>query len=270
MQFHSLVNYFLEYSHTIPPVVFSLLTFFVAYSAVIFFAKYFGEAGLYSFIIIAIIAANIQVLKVSHFSFFASPVALGTELFAATFLATDILNEIYGKRAAEKGVLVGFFGMVLWTLIVLLTLAFRPVDGDTVHESMEVLFTPAPILLIASFISYLISQLSDVHIFNALRKRMAGRHLWLRNNVSTLISALIDNSVFSALAFFVLPRFVFGTEYVPIHTLVFTFILGTYVFRFFAAILDTPFMYLAKKILSRSNSLQDLLHLESIVIKGKK
>ncbi len=256
MQSYSLIDYFFQYSHNVPPLVFSFLTFFIAYSAIIFFARYFGEAGLYSFIVIAIIAANIQVLKVSQFYFFDSPVALGTELFAAIFLATDILNEIYGKKAAQKGVFIGFAAMILWTSIVLLTLAFRPIDGDTVHESMKVLFTPAPILLIASFISYLISQLSDVSIFNALRTRTSGKRLWLRNNVSTLISALIDNSVFSALAFFILPRFVFSTEYVPIHTLIFTFILGTYVFRVFAAIIDTPFIYFAQKMLLRSNSLK--------------
>ncbi len=262
MSSYSSFSQLLAYAHHMPPVAFSLLSFLVAYSAVIVFAKCFGKAGLYTFIVIAIIAGNIQVLKISQFSFFAHPVALGTELFAATFLATDVLNEVYGTKAAKKAVLIGFFSMLLWTLIMLLTLAFQPVANDAMHQSMERLFTPAPMLLIASFVAYLISQLSDVSIFSALRRRTAGKHLWFRNNLSTLISALIDNTVFSSLAFFVLPRFVFGTEYVQVSTLIFTYILGTYAFRVFAALFDTPFMYVAKKMLVVPDPLRDLSHLQ--------
>ena len=248
----------IAFFHTMPPIIVSLLTFLVAYISVILFAKFFGEGGIYVFIVLAIVGANIQVLKVIQFSFLSHPVALGTEFFAASYLATDILNEVYGKRAAKKGVFVGFAGMLFWTVAVLLTLSFRPIKGDEMHQAMKTIFSPAPIFLIASLISYLISQLNDVYLFSAIKKKTAGKKLWLRNNVSTLVSALLDNIVFSTLAFFIFPRFISGFDPVPFKTLIFTFILGTYLFRVFAAFFDTPFMYLAKKVLSNENSIENL------------
>ena len=75
----------------------------IVFSSILIFLKFFGEVGLYVYTSIAVIAANIQVLKIVKFPFFSDPIALGTILFASTFLCTDILSEYYGvnKKSIE-------------------------------------------------------------------------------------------------------------------------------------------------------------------------
>jgi uncharacterized integral membrane protein (TIGR00697 family) len=90
-------------------------------------------------------------------------------------------------------------------------------------------------------IAYLLSQHHDVWMFELLKRVTNKKHLWLRNNGSTLISALIDNAVFSLLAWVV-----FAANPIGFGPLVFTYILGTYWLRVLVALLDTPFCYLAR------------------------
>jgi len=70
--------------------------------SILLFLKLFGETGMYIYTVIAVIGANIQVLKIVNFPFFSNPIALGTILFASTFLTTDILTEYYGVKFAKK------------------------------------------------------------------------------------------------------------------------------------------------------------------------
>ncbi len=229
---------------SLPPIVISLLTFAIAYTCLSLFAFFFGKSGLYCYMVIALIMANIQVLKVSQFSFFSSPVALGTELFASTYLATDILAEVYGKKSAQKAVMIGFFALIVWTLFSILTLSFRPIPDDTMQNTLNTIFLPFPRFLIASMIAYLISQTFDVYIFSYLKNTHNSKYLWLRNNLSTILSSLIDNIVFSVIAFVIL-----NPEPIKLPILIMTYILGTYLFRLFAALLDTPVVYLVSRSL---------------------
>ncbi len=171
-------------------------------------------------------------------------------MFAASYLATDVLSEIYGSKAARKGIYISFFAFLLWNSILLLTLSFKPASTDWAQPHMKAIFLPMPIFLIASIVSYMISQFNDIAIFSFLKKQTKSKHLWLRNNVSTIISGLVDNTVFSMLAFFVIPRFLTEGHLLSIDTVIFTYILGTYVFRVMSAIFDTPFMYLARRVLA--------------------
>ena len=237
---------FVSYMQSLPPIYVSLLTFVVAYICIALFAFFFGKSGLYCYIIIAIIMANIQVLKLSQFSFFNSPVALGTELFASTYLATDILSEVYGKKSAQKAVMIGFLALIVWTLFSLLTLSFRPIINDTMQTTLETVFLPFPRFLIASIVAYLISQTFDVYLFSYLKRLHNNKNLWFRNNLSTILSSLIDNIIFSIIAFVIL-----NPEPVKIPMLIMTYILGTYLFRIFAALLDTPAIYLIRKTLKK-------------------
>src|SRR3546814_14286238 len=104
------------------------------------------------------------------------------------------------------------------------------------------LFMPMPALFGAGMTSYLISQLNDGWIYQSIRRLTGQRALWLRNNGSTMISALIDNTIFSVLAWVVLAPQPIGWE-----PLVFTYILGTYGLRVMLALLDTPFMRTAER-----------------------
>lgn len=242
---------FIDAMHALPAELSWAVLLLLCFGAVIALLRAFGAAGLYAYIAIAVIGANLQVLKQVQFAVFDHPVALGTVLFASTYLATDILAEHYGRRAALKGVFIGFAGFLLWTLLMLVTLGFPPLTPDQagaglawalpMHEAMALLFTPAPIFFVAGMSAYLISQVNDVWLFSRLRQATGGRYLWLRNNASTLASAFIDTVVFSLLAWIVL-----APEPLPLGTVVETFILGTYGIRVVVALLDTPFLYLAR------------------------
>jgi len=221
-----------------------------AFGAILLLHRYFGAAGLYAYMVVAIIGGNLHVLKLTQFSVFPDPVALGTILFSTTFLCTDILAEYHGTKAARQGVLLGFAGLILFNAFLFAALSFRPLEPSSgalgasaaeMQDHLEAVFLPAPGILVASLAAYLISQFNDIWVFNRLKAATRGRYLWLRNNLSTWASALVDNAVFSVLAFVV-----FAADPVPWKPLLFTYILGTYGLRVVVALLDSPIVYLAR------------------------
>ena len=228
----------------------------LCFLSILFFLRLFGYVGLYVYSAIAIIAANIQVLKQANFNFFSSinekiipfyepsPIALGTILFASTFLCTDILSEYYGKEKARKNVLIGFCSFFFMTILMLVTIGIQPAEDEwvsMVQESLATLFTPMTSIFVASMIAYLISQYFDIWFFSYLKTVSSNKLLWLRNNVSTAVSSLIDNTIFSIFAWIILNPNPF-----PLSDVIMTFILGVYLLRVFIALLDTPFIYFAK------------------------
>ena len=248
MKFSGLgIERFVAWMNILPPELVWLGLMLVCFGGILVVMKLFGQVGLYMYIVVAVIAANIQVLKAVQFAVFDRPVALGTILFASTYLCTDILTEFYGAKAARKGVYLGFAGMVLMVIFMIITLGFRPVEEEAMqwaadnHNHMMALFLPTPALLIAGMVAYLSSQLYDVWVFNFIKRLTKGRFLWIRNNGSTIISAFIDNVIFSVLAWIVLAE-----EPLAWSVVWGTYILGTYGLRVIVAVLDTPVIYLAK------------------------
>ena len=242
---------FVSFLNAMPPELLLVAQMLFCFAAVLAMARAFGATGVQLYIALAVIAANIEVLKPVQFAFYDHPVAMGTILFSSTYLATDILTEHYGRDAARRGIFMGFAAYLLFTLLVLLTLGFRPMSaaeaGDEMAWALPVqahllaLFLPAPALFLAGMVAYLTSQLCDVWIYQRIRGITGQPHLWLRNNGSTMISALIDNTVFSVLAWVV-----FAEHPIGWHALLFTYILGTYLMRVAASLLDTPFLYLSR------------------------
>ena len=216
--------------------------------------KLFGESGMYIYTVIAIIGANIQVLKIVEFPFFNNPIALGTILFSTTFLTTDILTEYYGSKFAKKNIMIGFVSFLIMTIFMLFTLGFTPLDIDSAgneyawalstQQNLLGVFLPFPTFFAASMIAYLFSQYFDVWFYGKISIFTKKKYLWFRNNVSTIISSLIDNTIFSIFAWII-----FNPDPLSFNTVLFTFILGTYVLRIIIAIFDTPFIYLAKYFL---------------------
>lgn len=200
----------------------------------------FGLQGLYAYNIIATILANIQVLKVAKFGLAPEPVALGTVTFATIFLVSDIITEHYGKKAAQKSVWLSFSAQIIVMVMMLLTLGHSPEVGDVGHCAMENLFLPAPRLVVASLTSFVISLLLEIWLFQAISNLTKAKYLWLRTSVSTIFAALIDNVLFSTLAWVIL-----APTPVSLNTLIFTYILGTYVARLIVALISTPVLYLS-------------------------
>ncbi len=248
----NIINFILNQNTEVVWFMMLILCFF----SILVFLRLFGYAGLYVYSAIAIIAANIQVLKQANFNFFSSinekiipfyepnPIALGTILFASTFLCTDILSEYYGKEKARKNVLIGFCSFFLMTILMLVTIGIQPAEDEwvsMVQESLAIIFTPMTSIFVASMIAYLISQYFDIWFFTYLKSISSNKLLWLRNNVSTAVSSLIDNTIFSIFAWIILNPNPFA-----LNDVIMTFILGVYLLRVFIALLDTPFIYLAK------------------------
>lgn len=240
----------------LPPELLLLLQALLCFGTILLMGRLFGVAGLYLYIAVAVLAANVEVLKAVQFSFYDHPVAMGTVLFGSTYLATDILTEHYGRDAARKSVFLGFAAYLMFTIFMIVTLGFSPMTPEQAGEEMAwalpmqdhmaALFTPAPALFAAGMTAYLTSQLFDVWVYQRIRAATGGRWLWLRNTGSTAASSLVDNIIFSVLAWVVFAPTPVGWE-----ALVFTYILGTYLMRLGLAVLDTPFMYISRWALGR-------------------
>jgi uncharacterized integral membrane protein (TIGR00697 family) len=230
----------------------------VVFSLIPLVLRPFGAAGMFIFIAVGIIAANVQVLKAASFAFYAAPIPLGTVAFSATYVATDVLTEYYGRATARKAVWLGFAAMLLMTIMMLLVMGYQPMTPEAAQESgmgwalpnhdhILALYLPQATLLIAGLSSYLISQMNDIYVFQKIRQWTGRGQLWVRACGSTAMSALVDNTVFSTLAWMVFP-WLLGQrdQVVDLHTLIFTFILGTYWIRLAMAFLEAPFMYAAR------------------------
>ena len=225
-----------------------LIMLFFCFSSILIFLKLFGYVGLYVYSALAVIIGNIQVLKTVDFFYSPEPVALGTVLFASTFLCTDILSEHFGKEKARRNVIIGFVSFLFMTIIMLITIGFKPSANDWAQDSLSNVFTPMSRFFIASMIAYLVSQYFDVWIYSLIKKLTNNKFLWLRNNLSTILSSLLDNTVFSLLAWIIL-----NPDPESLYNVIMIYIFGTYMLRILIAFIDTPFMYFSKLFLPKSN-----------------
>ena len=245
--------------HSVPPELLWVLMLVFAFAALLVMLRFFGEWGVVVYMCTALIAGNLQVLKTVQFSLWESPVALGTVLFATTFLSTDILTEYYGPKSARRAVILGFSSMLLLTFFMVFAIGFKPIPAELAdtewswglenHYHLKALFQPIPSILLATFTAYLCSQILDIWIYQHIRTLTSGKWKWLRNNGSTWISALVDNIIFSILAWVIL-----APQPIAWPVVWKTYIFGTYFLRVGVALLDTPILYLAKHCLPKPDS----------------
>lgn len=204
--------------------------------------RFFGKNGLFCISAIATVLANIEAIILINA--FGMEQTLGNVLFASTFLVTDILSECEGKKEANKAVYLGVFSSMFFLLLSQSWIKYIPSQNDLVHDSVCTVFANTPRLIIASLAVYAISQLFDVWLYHKwweFTERKFGnkrKFLWLRNNGSTLISQILNTSLFTLFAFW-------GTY--DAKTLLSIF-LSSYVIYVFTSIIDTPAVYIARKI----------------------
>jgi len=207
--------------------------------------KFFRKQGLYLLIAVNIILANIQVVKVVEL--FGLSATLGNILYGSIFFSTDILSDIYGKKEAKKGVLIGFISLLLMTLYMQLSLYIKPAnfeEAQVIQNSLESIFSLIPRIALGSIIAYFISQYTDVFIFHLVKSKTGEKKLWLRNNVSTMISQFIDSIIFVFIAFWGLYTMDVWWE----------ILITTYLFKWLVAAVDTPFIYMAKRMIEKEKS----------------
>lgn len=170
--------------------------------------------------------------------------------YAFTFLATDIIGEIWGKKQANKTVLYGFVGQIFASLLILFTQYLPAASADT-QAAYETLLGQNWIFVIGSLTAYYVSQTWDVFIFHKIRDKFIAKHgstkggRWIWNNASTMTSQIWDTVIFIGISFGFGFGWFFQAEMLPV---LFCMMLGQYVFKAILALLDTPIFYLVTSI----------------------
>ena len=222
--------------------LFGLIELIAVFSGVLLSKKFFGKKGLFAWVVIAGILANLQVNKT--ITLFGLDVSMGNVMFASSFLATDMLSEVYGRKIAKKAVIAGVCALVFFICFMQFTLAFTPSEYDVINPAMSELFQMSVRTTIASVAMYALANICDVYLFDFLKRKTNDKKLWLRNNISTILCNGLENFGFIYLAFFG----VLETEsLLPIA-------LTTTAVEAIIALLDTPFVYMAKKINSKDEN----------------
>ena len=162
-------------------------------------------------------------------------VSAGILPYPLTFLVTDILSEIYGKKRASMVVLSGFIASLFVLLFLWIGSQFNAINGSPIdNDTYNLVFSNAWRVIFASMIAYLSAQFLDVRLFHFWKKMTKGRHLWLRNNASTIGSQLVD----TILVISVLFVGVWETDQII------SAIIDGWLFKMLVAFIDTPLFYL--------------------------
>lgn len=190
--------------------------------------------------IASLVAGNLIFQKFFTWDFFGIytfEISVGILPYPITFLITDVISEIYGKKRANEVVLSGLFATVFLLGIVYLADAvpatsWSPIQNETFHE----VFGFTAIAVSASMTAYLLAQLIDIRIYHFWKKKTKGKHLWLRNNASTMFSQFIDTlTVLVLLCSFGIIEWVRFLD----------LLLSGFLFKVLVAAVDTPFLYAA-------------------------
>jgi queuosine precursor transporter len=204
--------------------------------------RLFGKAGLQVAIATAIILANLQGPKLTVI--FGFETSLGVIFYSSIFFATDVLSENYGKAEANKAVWMGFavsvIVLVMLSAAVLYLPSSKPESAEfsaAIQDAFSTIVNFTPLFIAGSLIAYICSQTFDVWAFHKIRSVTGARWLWLRNNLSTMTSQVIDTAMYTLVA------------WAPIVGVRKAMVLGfaKYGFKFVIALLDTAFIYWARR-----------------------
>lgn len=209
-----------------------------------------------------------RILDIPIVDGFALKLTVGVLPYPITFLCTDFISEIYGQKRANAVVWVGLL-INLWVLFILWLGGVLPPEPQIYNEAEELILTSSGkpsndyvfftirtftfATTMASMIAYLAAQFCDVHIFHYLKNLTKGKHLWLRNNGSTLISQLVDSFCVIFISHYFADAFRLqidennGLVFDTLMTLIFS----GYIFKLVAALFDTLPFYLGVRFLNK-------------------
>lgn len=208
--------------------------------------RLFGQAGLQVAIATAIILANLQGPKLTII--FGMETTLGVIFYSSIFFATDVLSENYGKDAARKAVHMGFVVSIIVLTMLSLALMYQPSDrpataafSTDIHNAFATILNFTPRFIFGSLLAYLISQRFDVWAFHRIKRMTGDKWLWLRNNLSTMASQIVDTLIYSLVVWWGVVDIATALK------------LGAakYVFKIAIAAIDTAFIYWARSMFRR-------------------
>ncbi|WP_397364791.1 queuosine precursor transporter [Olleya sp. R77988] len=175
-------------------------------------------------------------------------ISVGILPYPITFLITDLISEIYGKKRANQIVIAGIFASIFSLLIVYTANAVSATSWSPVNDGLfTTVFGNTIIAVFASMMAYLLAQLVDIQIYHFWKRLTKGKHLWLRNNFSTFLSQFVDT--FSVL--FLLCSFgeIAWDKFYGL-------LISGFIFKVLIALLDTPFLYLGVYIFRKRFNLK--------------
>ena len=223
-----------------------LTTLLLDLAATVTLYRFFGKTGLQVAIATAIILANLQGPKLTVI--FGFETTLGVIFYSSIFFATDVLSENYGRAEANKAVRKGFAVSVIVLVMMSLALMYLPSDrpntaqfSNDIHNAFATILDFTPRFIFGSLLAYYVSQSFDVWAFHQIKKITGDRWLWVRNNLSTMSSQVLDTAIYSLVAWW-------GTV-----DLMTALTLGAtkYVFKLVIAMIDTTFIYWARSMFRR-------------------
>ncbi len=186
----------------------------------------------------AIILANILGSKIT--TIFGITTSVGIFAYPLTFLVTDIIEEVRGKKVAKNLILTGIIALIISFVLVLIGINMPPASFYQNNEAYTKVFSNSLRIILASFVAFMLAQTHDIWSFEFWKKKTKGKFLWLRNNLSTIISQLIDTTIFTFIAFYqITPGFTFQK--------IITMIIPYFLLKVMFAVVDTPFVYLGVK-----------------------
>jgi|TARA_B100000700_G_scaffold46337_1_gene48649 uncharacterized integral membrane protein (TIGR00697 family) len=202
--------------------------------------RFFGRYGLLACIVLSILLANLQGPKLTVI--FGMETSLGVIFYSSIFFATDLMSEKFGKKAADNAVMMGFSVSAIILIMLSISLLFLPSTqnqqtfSSEVHESFVRILDFTPRFIFGSLFAYLISQRFDVWCFHKIKAWTNGRHLWLRNNLSTMASQTVDTTLYALVVWW---------GVVDLEQAI-SLGLAKMVFKIGIAAFDTPFIYWAR------------------------
>ena len=218
-----------------------LFTLTLDLSMTLLMYRLFGRLGLTAAIVLAILLANLQGPKLTVIM--GLETSLGVIFYSSIFFATDLLGEKHGRAAASQAVFLGFGVSVIVVVMMSMSLLYlpsaRPESAQfsaEIHQAFSRILDFTPRFVFGSLLAYLISQSFDVWFFHKVKTWTHDRHLWLRNNLSTITSQALDTVLYAVIVWWGI--FDLGTAL--------QLALAKYAFKVFIAAFDTPFIYWAR------------------------
>lgn len=206
-------------------------------------------AGFVAVFVTLVVLTNTVGVKL--FTAFGNVLPVSIIWFPLTFLITDIVSEMYGARRARFLVIMGFCMSLLLLAFSLIGIRLPVAEFYPLQEDYTNIFGPIWRLLFGSMAAYLLAQLIDVRLFHFWKKLTKGKHLWLRNNASTMISQFIDTFTVNTI-FLYKNLAVFTGDFGDLMNI----ILGVYVLKVVIAALDTPLCYLGVWFVERATGVK--------------
>jgi len=201
--------------------------------------------------IASLVAGNLIFKKFftwSPFDFYTFNISVGILPYPVTFLITDIVSEIYGKKRADQIVISGFIASIFVVILVLIADALpayeeSPITSDTFNE----VFGLAAPAVFASMTAYLTAQFIDIRLFHFWKRLTKGKHLWLRNNASTIVSQFVDS--FCVIFLLCAAGAIEWSMFYPL-------VENSFLFKLLVALFDTPLFYIANYYLRKLMGLE--------------